>query len=402
MVSFAVSGADVIQGGNINTNSTGGSNGLGEVTFSSGTAVFEPDDIILIEVVNASADGEIVNGSAISDLTVFDSYADYQAWLDSGSTDGTLIKYNYQPQNPGQTATVQSDISGLGDSYVRFNANVLIPTDGGPTLNNTLTIAPGTNLATNGGASVTLDRVRDFDLDYDETIDSGTIEVGNSNFYIGDYVEILNGGPLCWTRGARVDTPAGLRPIETLAVGDLVNTLDHGPRPVRWVAHRRVPARDAFAPVHFAAGAIGNDRPFELSRNHRILFSGAHVEFLFDEPQVLVAAKHLVNGDTIRLRQGGTVDYYHLMFDRHEIIFVDGLASESLLSGPASLNDRAAQAELQALFPGLVHQAETAQAARLCLRKPEAAVLMASPAGLDGALRSAAHSPRHRPLRAAS
>ena len=306
--SFAVSGADVVEGGNIGTNSTGGSNSLGEVTFSGGTQIFEADDIILIEVVNASADGEIVNGSAISDLTVFETYADYQAFLNSGSTDTTLIKYNYQPQNPGQTANVQSDISGLGDSYVRFNANVLIPTDGGPTLNTTLTIAPGTNLATNGGTSVTLDRVRDFDLDYDSTIDTGTIEEGNSNFYIGDYVEIVNGGPVCWTRGAMVDTPGGARAIETLEVGDLVTTLDHGPCPVRWIARRRAPAMRRFAPVRFAAGAIGNARPFEVSQNHRILVSGAQTEVLFGATEVLVAAKHMVNGTTIRLRQSGQVE----------------------------------------------------------------------------------------------
>ena len=144
MASFVVLGSDVIQGGNINTNQNGGSNGQGEVTFNQGNSIFEDDDIVVFEVQNPTAEGEIGNGSSISDLTIFENNADYQAFLASvaaGTPDNTLIKFNYAPQNPGQTANVQSDISGLGDSYVRFNANVLQPQDGpdgqdgGPMLN---------------------------------------------------------------------------------------------------------------------------------------------------------------------------------------------------------------------------------------------------------------------------
>ncbi|MDO6591309.1 hypothetical protein DS901_00670 [Loktanella sp. D2R18] len=354
--SFAVLGADVIQGGNINTNSSGGNNNAGTVSFQNGSSIFDADDLVVFEVTNPTADGEIGNGSAISDLTIFDSYADYQAYLASvatGTPDASLIKYNYAPQNPGQTANVQSDISGLGDSYVRFNANVLIPSDGGPTLSNTLTIAPGTNIGANGGATVTIDRERDFDLNYNSSIDGGTIEEGNSNFYIGDYVEIINGGPVCFVAGTYISTADGEKLIETLEVGDMVLTADHGYQPIRWIGRKRFPALGNSAPVQFAPGAIGNSCHLELSPNHRVMVTGWRAELLFGEPEILVPAKFLVNDTTIRYRKSGFVDYVHILFEAHEIVITDNVCSESLLPSWEALTDGTdmGQAELFSLFP---------------------------------------------------
>ncbi|MHA6262622.1 Hint domain-containing protein [Arenibacterium sp. CAU 1754] len=402
---FAVTGSDVVEGGTIGTNSTGGSNGLGEVTFSGGAAIFEADDIVVIEVVDVSADGEIVNGSAISDITVFDTYQDYLDYVNGGSTASGLIKYNYEPQNPGQTATVQSDISGLGDSYVRFNANVLLPSDGGPTLSNTLTIAPGTNLAYGGEGSVTIDRVRDFDLDYDTVIDAGTNEEGNANFYVGDYVEILNGGPVCWTAGSQILTDRGPRNVETLSFGDMVQTLDKGDQPVRWIGRRRMPALGKYAPVRFEAGAIGNPTIFEVSQNHRILLCGPMAELLYGEHEVLVAAKHMINDSTIHLRTAGWVEYVHVLFDEHQIVMVDDVASESLMPCAENIKDDWAEprSELLDIFPDLADLIEQPhQSARICLNSSEARVLLANPMGRGVAPLTTGHLPRPHPRPAGS
>jgi hypothetical protein len=381
VASFAVLGADVIQGGNINTDSSGGSNGLGEVSFSNGRSIFESDDIVVFEVTNPTATGEIGNGSSISDLTVFDNHADYQAYLasiEAGTPDTSLIKFDYAPQNPGQTATVQSDISGLGDSYVRFNANILLPQDGGPTLNNTLTIAPGTNIADSGG-TLTIDRFRDFDLNFDDEITEDTTEEGNSDFFIGDYIEIINGGPVCFVSGTMIATPDGDQAIETLSVGDLVLTQDHGPQAIRWIGQQQMPAMGAYAPVHFAPGALGNAHPFEVSPNHRILIKDERAELLFGESEVLIAAKHLINDQTIRLRKGGTVQYVHLLFDEHEIVTTDNVQSESLLPDWDTLSKgtNAQQNELFTLFPEAFQaRSSTTQTARPCLRQYEVELLL--------------------------
>ncbi len=40
---------------------------------------------------------------------------------------------------------------------------------------------------------------------------------------------------VCFANCTQIDTPRGPRIVEALRMGDLVDTLDHGPRPVRWV-----------------------------------------------------------------------------------------------------------------------------------------------------------------------
>jgi len=49
-----------------------------------------------------------------------------------------------------------------------------------------------------------------------------------------------------------------------------------------------------------------------------MLFQGYHAELLFGESEVLVAAKHLVDGQLVTRETGGTVTYIHMMFEQHE------------------------------------------------------------------------------------
>ena len=85
-----------------------------------------------------------------------------------------------------------------------------------------------------------------------------------------------------------------------------------------------------------------------------MLIRGWQAELLFDEAEVLVAARHLVNGDTIHVAPCGAIEYIHLMFDRHEVIFAEGVPTESFHPGDHVLaQDRALLAELSALFPDL-------------------------------------------------
>jgi hypothetical protein len=77
--------------------------------------------------------------------------------------------------------------------------------------------------------------------------------------------------------------------------------------------------------------------------------------------------------------EGGEVEYVHLLFDRHEIIFSEGLATESFLPGPHVLSDldAAEQAEVLALFPQIdpMTRSGYGPSARSSLRAFEARVL---------------------------
>lgn len=46
---------------------------------------------------------------------------------------------------------------------------------------------------------------------------------------------------VCFTAGTMIATPDGERAIETLKVGDLVETLDNGPQAIRWIGGARCP-----------------------------------------------------------------------------------------------------------------------------------------------------------------
>ncbi|MEM7366830.1 MAG: choice-of-anchor L domain-containing protein, partial [Pseudomonadota bacterium] len=53
----------------------------------------------------------------------------------------------------------------------------------------------------------------------------------------------------CFVAGTRIRTPDGERLVEELAPGDLVETMDSGSQPLKWVGRRRVAADGEFAPV---------------------------------------------------------------------------------------------------------------------------------------------------------
>ncbi|SFK94206.1 Hint domain-containing protein [Shimia haliotis] len=160
-------------------------------------------------------------------------------------------------------------------------------------------------------------------------------------------------GLACFVAGTRLLTPCGQRPIESLVAGDLVTTRDKGPMPVRWIGRRSVVGRGAFAPVRIARGALGAIRAHYVSQNHRLLLEGWRAELFFGEKEVLVPAKALVDGDQIALRQMPEVTYFHMMFDSHQIVEADGVASESFYPGAEAVAgvEKDVQAEIFELFP---------------------------------------------------
>ncbi|MFT4717193.1 MAG: hypothetical protein ACJAXU_000766, partial [Paracoccaceae bacterium] len=133
----------------------------------------------------------------------------------------------------------------------------------------------------------------------------------------------------CFTKGTPIDTPYGSRPIEQLQVGDQVVVADGAPEQISWVGHSQVVATGNFAPVVFAKGAIGNPHELSVSPQHRMLVRHWACEVLFGAVDVLVPAIHLLNGASIWQSAGGSVEYYHLMFQAHEIVFSNGVPSES-------------------------------------------------------------------------
>jgi len=183
----------------------------------------------------------------------------------------------------------------------------------------------------------------------------------------------------CFAAGTRIRTGRGEVAVEALQAGDLVETRDHGAQPIRWIGQRRVAAVGAHAPVVIEAGTFGNHGRVVVSPQHRVLLTHWMAELMFGEDEVLVAARDLVNGCSVRVLEGGEVTYVHLLFDRHEIVWSDGLPTESFLPGPRILSalDTAVRAEVLELFPGIDADSHLGYgpAARASLRSYETRML---------------------------
>lgn len=178
----------------------------------------------------------------------------------------------------------------------------------------------------------------------------------------------------CFTPGAWIDTPDGRTLVEDLAEGDLVTTRDHGRQPIRFIARRRLDQQALAAaphlkPVMIRKGALGDNVPdadMRVSPQHRMALSGWRAEALFGQPTVLAPALALVNDRMIRVAHGArSVEYIHICFDRHEIIFANGAPTESLLPGPEVVDGlaQATQKELFEIFPELEVNADWPAAA---------------------------------------
>ncbi|MBY6201523.1 Hint domain-containing protein [Maritalea mobilis] len=185
-------------------------------------------------------------------------------------------------------------------------------------------------------------------------------------------------GPPCLTRGTRVQTARGPVPVEGLCPGDLIETLDHGMQPLLWLGQTRVDASAEHAPIRFARGAIGNDEALLVSPQHRMFIGGWEAQLYYGADEVLVAAKHLVNGTTIRPEPKPTETYFHLLFARHEIIKAGGVWSESYLPDSGlSRHERDLRAALKDRYPSVAEALRAAPLARPQVRRFEAALLAA-------------------------
>lgn len=155
---------------------------------------------------------------------------------------------------------------------------------------------------------------------------------------VADYPGSFEGGiidtdPLveCFMAGTMIATAGGERAVETLAIGDRLRTADGRDVPVLWVGRQTVSRAftptERFVPVRIQAGALGNGLPradLRLTGDHALMIGGLSIN-----------ASALVNGTTIRWEPdgnlGGTITYYHVETEDHDVILANGAPVESFI-----------------------------------------------------------------------
>lgn len=159
-----------------------------------------------------------------------------------------------------------------------------------------------------------------------------------------------------FARGTRIALADGRQvPVEELAPGDTVITRDHGAQALRWKGSVTLRAEGGFAPVTVLAGVMGNPGPLTVSPHHRLFLYRRDARALAGAAELLVQARHLVDGQAIVRRPGGFVEYFSLVFDAHEVIYAEGVPCESLMVCPSVLTrlPEDLAAPLGEAFPGL-------------------------------------------------
>jgi hypothetical protein len=113
----------------------------------------------------------------------------------------------------------------------------------------------------------------------------------------------------CLLKGTKIQTTEGEANVEDLAIGDRLPTVFGGLRPVQWIGRYRMRKSDP-ANLYVTAG-------------HALLIDG-----------VLAPAEMLINGTTItrfEAREYDELEFFHIKFERHDVIYAEGAPVETLL-----------------------------------------------------------------------
>ncbi|MEQ8366010.1 MAG: Hint domain-containing protein [Roseicyclus sp.] len=314
-------GNDTISGGNQSDVITGGS-GNDLLTGGAGNDSIEGGD-----------DADTLSGDDGNDILIGGAGADS---IDGGAGDDTI-----------EVAEGDTVLGGTGDDF-------FLLTDLGEGGAADLTIIGGEGGEFDGDV-LDLNGLNAGQVTYTNTDDnagglSGSVQLIDGSILTFSEIEDV----ICFTPGTRILTPQGERPIETLHPGDLVITRDDGPQPIRWMGARMGSGKGKNAPIRVNAGGLfGARRPFLVSPQHRMLVEGYRAELACGDREVLVSAKHLIDGRQVECAPCTAVTYIHMMFDRHQVIYAEGAASESLHLGDEGLSalSAAGRADLFSKFP---------------------------------------------------
>ena len=176
--------------------------------------------------------------------------------------------------------------------------------------------------------------------------------------------QMFAAGIPCFTPEVLIATARGAVPAGQIQVGDLLQTADNGFQPVIWTGHRRLSAEDLRARPHLRpycvqpGGVLSPERPMLLSPQHRLLAGRRFQAAGAAQGESFISAKLLADLDPScrQTAAGSGVTYVHLMTKQHEVIFAEGVATETFWPGPEAVLglSRAEKRELFDLFPELV------------------------------------------------
>ncbi len=314
----------------------------------------------------------VVNTLKVGVADVGDSSYDTNLLISGGSVQSTIVAQDDQldiATFKDATLDVLDNDSSSGGTLTVTHINGVSVVAGDSVL-----LATGQNITLNANGTFTVES----DGDNETVYFTYTVEDTSGN--VDDAIVEINQTP-CFVEGTRIETDKGSVLIEDLRVGMNVLTRDHGLQPIRWIGSSVTDGTGSNAPICIRKGVLGATKDLWLSPQHRVMIEGYMAELLYGELEVFIKAKDLIDDIGVTREPVEEVTYYHMLFDHHEVVLSDGVATESFLPGAQTLPgiDSEMQNELIELFPSLADDADSYGAtARPIVRAYEAAPLMSA------------------------
>ena len=291
--------------------------------------------------LDAIGDGLVVDTSGYVDVTLRDANGDGIIYDQDGG-DGSVTDPGEELIGPNLTLIPEEVALYTGSTMTIYGI--------------TYDVRLQVTLFADGSYSV---RLMDSDIPPGHARDVTFLQLGTWNGveYSGVSLAAVDAPFVCFEASTQIKTLEGHVPVSELRAGDLVWTLDHGYRPLIWVGHSIGKGHGRRAPVVFFDDATG-EQALVVSQQHRMLVEGPEVLRQSKGDQAMVAAKHMVNNDTVRIVPRDRMHYVHLLCDRHEVVLANGLLSETLYPGPQAIDTmgQQARADFTRRFPSMVAQ----------------------------------------------
>jgi hypothetical protein len=151
---------------------------------------------------------------------------------------------------------------------------------------------------------------------------------GEPNSSGGQNIDItLKDLVVCFVAGTKIRTPEGEKAIEELQIGDLISTAN-GAKAVKFACQSTRSFNELLAtgknPIRIAAGTFGATADLLMSPSHAINLEGNLIEAgaLIDHASV----------ERVTEWNATELTYFNLELDQHELIWANGVATESYFS----------------------------------------------------------------------
>ena len=147
---------------------------------------------------------------------------------------------------------------------------------------------------------------------------------------------------LCFAKGTMILTVLGERSVEGLKTGDRLVTRNGQLTTIRWTSHTHHSAEALsqnpnFRPYKIAKNTFADGVPHRdllVTKQHRVLLNSIVAKRMTGQSEVLVPTHILSDrGYSSQQTPQDGISYYHILTDRHDVIWANGLPSETLYIG---------------------------------------------------------------------